>query len=208
MRPHKWQLKHNVVSPSLNLTMRKLSIKKTHFHDFLFGVENMFLELEICQHMQCRGSEVLKQSRALAHKSSLTDLHIACELTASRDSGTDASQANAAFTAGSVTKQHGACSCASPTSGGWIIPCCNTVGETMTLFLKVAGRVFRSFSVCSVIFCEPSVEQECAPLHRCWPGCACRRTKETSVWVSEGGWGRHATVRPCRSWWSTKGYLI
>lgn len=68
--------------------------------------------------MQCRGSDAFKSSRALTHKSSLTDLHIACELTASRDSGTDASQANAAFTAGSVKKRHGACSCASPTSGG------------------------------------------------------------------------------------------
>lgn len=63
-------------------------------------------------------SEALAQSRALARKSSLTDLRIACEPAASRDSGTDASQANeavaSAFTAGSVAeqqqRQHGACS--------------------------------------------------------------------------------------------------
>lgn len=54
-----------------------------------------------------RGSQALKPS-------SPSDLHIACERTASRDSGTDASQANAAVSAGSVAKQHGACS---PTSG-------------------------------------------------------------------------------------------
>lgn len=50
----------------------------------------------------------------------MTDLRIACEPAASRDSGTDASQANeavaSAFTAGSVAEQqqrqqqHGACS--------------------------------------------------------------------------------------------------
>lgn len=56
----------------------------------------MFVNVESMAQMRSN------QSRALAHKSSLTDLHIACELTASRDSGTDASQANAAFTAGSV----------------------------------------------------------------------------------------------------------
>lgn len=64
------------------------------------------------------GSEVLTQSRAHAHESSLTDLHIACELTASRDSGTDASQANAASKAGSAARRHGACSGAAPTGGG------------------------------------------------------------------------------------------
>lgn len=78
----------------------------------------MYFKPQIFKRVRRRGSEVLRQSRALAHKSSLTDLHIACELTASRDSGTDASQANAAFTAGSVARQHGACSRASPTSGG------------------------------------------------------------------------------------------
>lgn len=58
-------------------------------------------------HMRCCGSEVLTQSRAHALQSSLTDLHIACELTASRDSGTDASQANAASTAGSAARRGG-----------------------------------------------------------------------------------------------------
>lgn len=70
-------------------------------------------------HAQPGRSEALAQSRALPRKSSLTDLHIACEPAASRDSGTDASQANAAaaaFTAGSVAEQQqqqredGACS--------------------------------------------------------------------------------------------------
>lgn len=53
--------------------------------------------------MRCRGSEVLTQSRA--HESSLTDLHIACEPSASRDSGTDASQASAASAAGSAARR-------------------------------------------------------------------------------------------------------
>lgn len=51
----------------------------------------------------------LKQSRALAHKRSLTDLHIACELPTSRDSGTDASQANAASAAGRAAERDSAC---------------------------------------------------------------------------------------------------
>lgn len=87
--------------------------ESTHFTTLISGGKHV-----MPQSIQCHGSEVLQQSRTLAHKSSLTDLHIACELTASRDSGTDASQANAAFTAGSVTKQHGACSRVSPTSRG------------------------------------------------------------------------------------------
>lgn len=169
----------------------------------------MFLKLVMPQSIQCHGSEVLQQSRTLVHKSSLTDLHIACELTASRDSGTDASQANAAFTAGSVTKQHGACSRVSPTSGGWI-SCCNTVGTTMTILVKVTGRVLRTLSGGLMIFCEPSAEEERAPSHGCWSGCACCRTKETSVWVGDGGWERHATVRvgvvdpPRATWFSGK----
>lgn len=79
--------------------------------------------------MRWRGSEVLTQSRAHAHESSVTDLHIACELTASRDSGTDASQSNAASAAGSAARRHGACSGAAPIGGGYIIPCCKTVGK-------------------------------------------------------------------------------
>lgn len=66
----------------------------------------MYLRLELFLSIHHHSSEALRPS-------SLTDLHIACEQAASRDSGTDASQANAAFSAGSVTKQHGACS---PTS--------------------------------------------------------------------------------------------
>ncbi len=155
----------------------------------------MFLQIKTFQRAHCQASEVLKQRRALAHKSSLTDLHIACELTASRDSGTDASQANAAFTAGSVTKPHGACSRASPTSGGWIIPCCNTVGKTMTIFSKVAGTVFSEFWCRRGGLCAPSVDQERAPSHRCWPRCACCRTNRRQFeWVKEGEEGTQLSV--------------
>lgn len=97
--------------------------------------------LEPSDHMRCSGSEVLAQSRAHAHESGLTDLHIACERTASRDSGTDASQANAASAAGSAARRHGACSGAAPPGGGCLIPCCNTVGENYQSVLQSVGIV-------------------------------------------------------------------
>lgn len=181
----------NVRSLALEPITMKPSIKS--IFSTSYGVETVFLKLEIFHHMQGRGSEALRQSRALAHESSLTDLHIACELTASRDSGTDASQANAAFTAGSVAKQHGACSRASPASGGWIIPCCNTVGKTM--FFKVAASVFSEF------WCGPggllctlcgAGARAVAPL---LAGVCVLPRQQTSAWVGEGGWERHGTVR-------------
>lgn len=65
----------------------------------------------------------------------------------------------------------------------------------MTILFKVSGSVFDTFRVDPVVFCVPSVEQERAPSHRCWPGCACRRTDRRQFeWVKEGEKGTQQSV--------------
>lgn len=121
--------------------------------DFLCGVT----ELWTCGGLRLRGA---LRARALARQSSLTDLRVACEPAASRDSGTDASQASAACSAaGSVAGPHGACSRPTPTSGGWIIPCCNTVGKA----------IFFKLSVCRLFL--PLSRPVCVCAQQCTPGC-------------------------------------
>jgi len=110
-----------------------------------------------------------------AHKSSLTDLHIACQQTASRDSGTDASQANAAFTAGSVAKQLGACSRSSLTSEGCIISCCNTVTNViLSCYIHLNWSVFRVVVCVECVF-WPFWSRSASCTYCGCPGCACCR---------------------------------
>lgn len=140
---------------------------------FIKTALSWLLSLEPSGHMRCCGSEVLTQSRAHAHESSLTDLHIACEPSASRDSGTDASQANAASAAGSAARRHGACSGAAPRQAEDELSAAVTREvRTTRVSCKVWDSVFSG-----LWWCFGGADQECAPAPRCRWECACRRTE-------------------------------
>lgn len=132
----------------------------------------MFVNLETANTMYCSGSAAVHS----LHKSSLSDLHIACELTASRDSGTDASQANAAFTAGSTGTARRmllylwqAGNELSPVAKRWV--------KTMTMLILKCVFLELGFVRRPVV-----------------AGCACRRSnrRQAEQW---GSVRRHATVR-------------
>lgn len=82
-----------------------------------------------------------------------------------------------------------------PQADDELSPAVKTVGKTMTILFKVADSVFETFGVDPVVFCVPSVEQERAPSHCCWPGCACCRTDRRQFeWVKEGEKGTQLSV--------------
>lgn len=154
------------------------------------------------------GREARQSSGALAHKSNLTDLHsIACERTACRDSGTDASQAKAAFSAGSVDASRRMLSYVSGRRRmRRTVSRSTTVSQTMTMLTQssrccVWVRVFPCLCVCVCLrvcvcalvwvcvrlcVCVGDQVGLCAGCGVCVPGCAWRRASRRQFeWVME-----------------------